>query len=238
MDKLKNLPIPPVNTDTIISDTVKPTKEKIDSLKKANNSSSVEKEDDEIIFNEEELDRVFTKEPKPDSTKQNTEEEEEVIFQEADLDNILNSSFIDKMTTIDGGKLDITTNPNKYPFQLRIGEDNDKLRALSQTSWDQFGNFVAQSVLDGIVGQSIGAVGSVGGIGEAIVDYANNRPADFNNTLIEWSNAIKGYSKDQFPIYKENPSTTFDFGDFAWWDGRFNFCCKYSRFIRPRFTWS
>lgn len=100
----------------------------------------------------------------------------------------------------------------------RFGFSLDEHRANNQSALDQFGNFVAQGLIDGVLGQTVGAVGAIGGIAEAIYDKAVGNPStDFNNVMLEWSRDLRDLAQENFPIYTKNPEETFAVSDFGWW---------------------
>lgn len=144
---------------------------------------------------------------------------------EFDLDTINNTkgSFGDiadstKTSTSGSGTKVENFKRLKLDRGYQLGLSLDEHRAKNQSNLDKFGNFVGQGLLDGVVGQTIGAVGSIGGIAEVLYDKAvGNELSDFNNFLLDWSKDIKETSKETFPIFRRNPDKSFDVSDFGWW---------------------
>lgn len=113
----------------------------------------------------------------------------------------------------------------KIPFKrvskdlgLLPGLDVNQYRAATQSNWDKFGNFAARSLFEGVVGETVGAVGSIIGLPEAVYNkVVTQKSSDFNNIITDFAEKIKEGSREQFPIYRQDPEATFDIKDFGWW---------------------
>jgi len=98
-----------------------------------------------------------------------------------------------------------------------LGTLDDYLKAKNQSWLSQTGNMLGQAVLGEIVGQTIAGVGAILDIPEAIIERNTGNPHEFSNALTDIGNNITEWSKEQMPIYRENPNKAFDVRDYAWW---------------------
>ena len=101
------------------------------------------------------------------------------------------------------------------PTVLKSGnntiEELQKLRALNQSNWEQFGNAMGRLATN-IVPQIIGGFSSM----VDIPGYFSAEQAA-NNSLVNWAADVKERSEEAFPIYEEAPGESMQIGDFAWW---------------------
>lgn len=87
-------------------------------------------------------------------------------------------------------------------------------RAREQSTWDQLGNFVAQSVAE-VAGGTIEGLGYLADF-EEHAKLVSGAEQDFSNWFSDIGIALKEGSREKFPIYAENPGT-FDPGNAGWW---------------------
>jgi len=85
-------------------------------------------------------------------------------------------------------------------------------KATNQNILEQSGNFLGQ-VAGEIVGGTIEGFGSLPGMVQQMFDSKG----DFSNAVTEFGTSIKDWTRETMPIHRENPYTSFDVGDSAWW---------------------
>jgi hypothetical protein len=108
--------------------------------------------------------------------------------------------YIDR-GTLRGGQYDIET--------------LNQLRAENQSNWEQIGHGIGR-VAYNIIPQIIGGFASM-------VDVPGYFSAEeaANNSIVNWANEWKKeVDQNIFPIYEENPNSSLQLGDFAWWASR------------------
>ena len=83
----------------------------------------------------------------------------------------------------------------------------DKERAIRQSNWDQAGNATLR-VLGNIVPEILQQ-------GSRMLDFSGDYSSDnfLGTAMQKWKDAVN----EGAPIYRENPDTPMDFGDFAYW---------------------
>jgi hypothetical protein len=99
--------------------------------------------------------------------------------------------------------------------QVAISDYNqvDNFVKAADQSWvSQLGNMGAQMIGD-IVGTTVAAPGTIW----ELISSVGKGTDDFNNAVIETGEDIKNWTRENFPIYRENPYAAFDIGDSGWW---------------------
>ena len=143
---------------------------------------------------------------------------------EIDLESLVTSlqngknvplSFMDKRTSKDidlseyGKYLFPEHKDSSYPFPFQGTLDKD--RAEMQSNWEQ-GGYALARILPNTLFEFIGMVGNT----LDIEDYANV-DNEVGNWLNNWAQKQKQSWNEDLPIYRENPDTALNVGDFAWW---------------------
>lgn len=98
------------------------------------------------------------------------------------------------------------------PNNFQTSTELEKIRAKNQSAWEQAFNSLAQAT-----GQVIGD--TVGGFG-MLVDIVTGAAFDdelYSNFITRAGDSISEATREQFPIYRENPEQAFDFNDFSGW---------------------
>lgn len=90
-----------------------------------------------------------------------------------------------------------------------------KRRAVEQPWYEQTGNSMARFVPK----IALGIVEQAGYLFDlnAHVDTVTGAGNDYSNFLTEFAQSGKSALDEAFPVYRENPNSTFDLGDWAWW---------------------
>lgn len=105
------------------------------------------------------------------------------------------------------GTIDPNTQFSEFRFQPKTNADNYLLRAQDQGFWETagktLGNVLANIPLD--VAQGLGYLATT-------LEIGNER--DYNNNLTKEIEKLKNPFGE---VYRENPNTTWDPGDSAWW---------------------
>ena len=98
--------------------------------------------------------------------------------------------------------------PNLYQEQT----DLERIKAKNQSAWEQAFNSLAQAT-----GQVIGdTVGGFGMLADIITGAAMDEDL-YSNFITRAGDFISEATRQQFPIYRENPEQAFDFNDFSGW---------------------
>lgn len=152
------------------------------------------KADKSLGYNSEIVDELGIGSPVDNNVFQKTYQQKEAGFFDPYED------YIDR-NTLRGGQFSI--------------EDLNSLRAEHQSNWEQAGYAVAR-VATNIIPQIISGYASMADIqGYWDAEHAAN------NKIVNWAMDLKKeVDEDWFPIYEENPGTSLDMSDFAWWVSR------------------
>ncbi len=124
------------------------------------------------------------------------------------------SSFISKQLDVVDFGIDDAKKYTDYDVTFSRFRDPNLDRAKNQSRTEQTINALGRIGLEGVIGESISGIGS---LGELLLMPFEESETDFSNAITRLGENIKESSREALPIYRENPDTTFDFGDFAWW---------------------
>lgn len=114
----------------------------------------------------------------------------------------LNQYDIDKYAPYD-----VYVNPVDDPEKL------DKERAVNQSNWEQGLRMIGQIGNEITVGTAIGFAD----LADAFYNMVSNSPNDYQSEISSELESLKESINERLAIYRENPNTAFDIGDFAWW---------------------
>jgi hypothetical protein len=114
----------------------------------------------------------------------------------------LNQYDIDKYAPYD-----VYVNPVDDPEKL------DKERAANQSNWEQGLRMIGQIGNEITVGTAIGFAD----LADAFYNMVSNSPNDYQSEISSELESLKESINERLAIYRENPNTAFDIGDFAWW---------------------
>ena len=152
------------------------------------------KADKSLGYNSEIVDELGIGSPVDNNVFQKTYQQKEAGFFDPYED------YIDR-NTLRGGQFSI--------------EDLNSLRAEHQSNWEQAGHAVAR-VATNVIPQIVSGYASM----TDIQGYWDAEHAA-NNKIVNWAMDLKKeVDEDWFPIYEENPGTSLDMSDFAWWMSR------------------
>lgn len=132
------------------------------------------------------------------------------------------SDFLFSDTGVSNKVLNIDS--SKYqPYSVYINdvdteEQLNKERANNQSVWEQGGRMVGQTINEVGLGTVVGMADFMDFIvnqvqSAADKDHKNDYQSDITKILEDTKNSIN----ERLEIYRENPNTAFDIGDFAWW---------------------
>lgn len=110
-------------------------------------------------------------------------------------------------------------NPDEYVDYIPNGAvmDNealDRTRAKNQGYTAQFVGAVGQSLVGEILGGTLEGFGS---LGDFLYSKVTGEDTDFNNALISMGKGLKEITKENLPIYMENPNESFQLGKWDYW---------------------
>ncbi len=97
-----------------------------------------------------------------------------------------------------------------YDQNLTFGSNQNQLRASNQGVGREIANGLARVIPNA----ALGIIGNVGSIID-LEDYWN-QDKEVGNDLVTWSESMKEGVNDTFPIHRENPSKSLDWGDSAY----------------------
>lgn len=95
--------------------------------------------------------------------------------------------------------------------------DLNLMRAKNQSTGEQFLHFLGQSIVGEVIGGAIMGAGTILELPVAIATEITGGNADFNNAMIGFGNDIIESTKENLPIYRQNPGKSWDMDDAAWW---------------------
>lgn len=111
------------------------------------------------------------------------------------------------ISPLTGGTVDATHDPKDYNFAMKYGQDNDLLRANSQSWYKQLGLGLA-NIVPNIATSLVGSLGQL----STLAQFGDDRT--YSNALTEqmdkWHNPFG-------EVYQRNPNATADLTDSAWW---------------------
>jgi hypothetical protein len=121
-----------------------------------------------------------------------------------------NLKTYDFNTSLGKSQYDENFNPDVQLDEKDFFNSLQSFRATEQSSLDEIGNGLIQ--LSNIIPEAIGGLASA----LDFEDYFNSND-EVGNWLSTMMNDWKDSTREEFPIYRENPGKALDFGDSAWW---------------------